>query len=36
MSYLVVGNVAAPAGWRRWEETDHVGEALTFLPELPR
>lgn len=22
-------------GWRHWEETDHVGEPLTFLPDLP-
>ncbi len=21
-------------GWRRWEETNHVGEPMTFLPEL--
>ncbi|MEU0078426.1 hypothetical protein ABZY58_11065 [Micromonospora tulbaghiae] len=23
------------ADWRRWEETDHYGEPLTFLPSLP-
>lgn len=26
---------AALADWRKWEETDHLGEPLTFLPDLP-
>lgn len=39
---LRVAGVIAPSadvdadllGWRRWEEGDHIGEPLTFLPDL--